>query len=345
MATLPRPPPRTHPAIVGGRRRAPSPPPPPPSWGQAVAPPPTPFSLSPVTGSGEQEHHLQQEQRRPHYHRHKCSHPHHQSGSRHRRHSRRHHHPNHHQHGTSSRSSSSRSGGLPYPDLLPEEEQVVTYTYRFSSEDGGLFRHELPSGRHFQPLPHRPTRSRSHRRSVPLTDPSASWADCEESEYNSSISYLTPRPTLLPAAPYLNSQSSSPVFTESSPDLVASAPHQTSPASPENGEDDDDDSVPIRSALRNFSSSLPGGDRRPAKSVQWRSDVKRRPEDISSDRKVVKHQVSSAGRRKQRHDIRFYVPAITFVDGMEISFQEKWILPASLKRWRWKRRLLWYTYY
>ncbi len=39
------------------------------------------------------------------------------------------------------------------------------------------------------------------------------------------------------------------------------------------------------------SMSSSSSSRRPAKSVQWLSDVKKRPEDISSDRKVVKHQV------------------------------------------------------
>ncbi len=76
-----------------------------------------------------------------------------------------------------------------------------------------------------------------------------------------------------------NSQSSSPVFTAttgSSPENV----HPTSPVSPTSS------IVPI---LRSSTSSNSTTSR---KTVQWLSDCKRRPEDISDDRKVVKRQVS-----------------------------------------------------
>lgn len=47
---------------------------------------------------------------------------------------------------------------------------------------------------------------------------------------------------------------------------------------------------PIRSALKSSSSGRPRS-RKAAKSVQWVSDIKKKPQDISHDRKIVKVQV------------------------------------------------------
>ena len=90
--------------------------------------------------------------------------------------------------------------------------------------------------------------------------------------------------------PYYNSAESTPWESAgSSPDSQPThnrpVLHRTSPVSPK------DFSVITpprrRSALRQ--QGRPSS--RPAKSVQWVSDLKKKPQDISSDRKIVKVQV------------------------------------------------------
>ncbi len=260
-------------------------------------------------------HHQQpyqhQHHRRKHRHRHKCGHPHHQQR----------------QHRTSSRVS------LPYPDLLPEEEhQVVAYSYRFATGDDGVervFRDELPQGYFRPPPPPHPRPRHRHRWQPPSLETTAggggSWADAEEEEAGDStvFSYLSPRRSF-PAPPppssttspsgaeppsnyHYNSQSNSPVFTAttgSSPEAMTIA-HQAPNTSPEESHHLSPPPLRMRSALRlpnrrgggamGLSSSLPS-----RKSVQWVSDLKKRPQDISEDRKVVKRQVRKREKVSQR---------------------------------------------
>lgn len=85
-----------------------------------------------------------------------------------------------------------------------------------------------------------------------------------------------------------NSQSSSPVYTTtgSSPEMHQ---HPTSPVSPP--------PMPIlrRSTSQGYNHHN-HNHHRPQKSVHWLSDRKKRPQDISSDRKIVKYQVHT-GRK------------------------------------------------
>ena len=122
-------------------------------------------------------------------------------------------------------------------------------------------------------------------------------------------------------APPPNSQSTSPVTTGSSPEAAVLKPdsvafsQSSSPVLPHRLiASSVPDLIPLSSAMRasamrsNSTSWCPSleGQRmmrvqhqqypRPAKSVQWMADVKRRPEDISADRRVVKHQVNGEVR-------------------------------------------------
>ena len=56
------------------------------------------------------------------------------------------------------------------------------------------------------------------------------------------------------------------------------------------------------------------------KSVQWVSDLKKRPQDISSDRKIVKVQVGNTKnevRVKKRHTNK----SLRFTDPLRLTFQ------------------------
>ena len=289
-------------------RRPPSPPVLlPPRWGEDVAPPPTPFLTSPETSPT----HLMpppqpplrpvEEGRVPS--RHRCGHPHH-----HRRASKQ----------QQQQKRASRSGNNihvyqnhrypefrlhphhpppPWPGMVPAppsafpnqfefflrgrnddsasslagavgsaDDQVVTYAYRFTG-DSGVDREEIPFGRHYPG-----GRLTGHRR-------------INRCHHHSRQSLHAPPPP--------NSQSSSPATTGSSPEAVAavsalSAPLTTSPASPMEG-DLEEEPRPL-SILR--SSSAVSAMK---KSVQWVSDGKRRPQDISRhDRRLVKNQVDHA---------------------------------------------------
>ena len=150
-------------------------------------------------------------------------------------------------------------------------DEVVTYAYRFTG-DSGVDREEIPFGRHYPGggrLGSHNTRRLNRRHG-----------------HHSRQSLHAPLPPP-------NSQSSSPATTGSSPEAVAvaagssalSAPLTTSPASPM---EDEDPRPPPLSILRSSSAAI--GSMK--KSVQWVSDGKRRPQDISRhDRRLVKNQV------------------------------------------------------
>ncbi len=293
-----------------------SPPALPPRWGQDVAPPPTPFFVTPNASPPsrqEQEEvdidaqHLQEEHEPNHQRqrssRHKCSHQHHHVRSR-RRHS--------HQRVRSSltdvrRSTTSlsrrprSSAAIAEPFMVAsndraEEHQVITYTYRFSERDSDrIYREMLPMPQscegaqlmmvqhHQHPLGY-PNNNYYLYNQIAAPPPalaeSGSWADSE---------------SLVAAPPFcLNSQSPSPLYTTATGSSPDTSVHPTSPVSPSNSSESATvvssrmihSAVSVRSALR-----VGGNPRGPAKSVQWMSDVKKRPEDISWDRKVVKSQV------------------------------------------------------
>ena len=290
-------------------RRPPSPPVLlPPRWGEDVAPPPTPFLTSPETSPTQLMPPPQppqppmrpaEEGRIPS--RHRCGHPHH-----HRRTSKQqqqqkrasrssnnlHVYQNHryperwqqwgeaipappsafpnqfefflHRPRNEADSASSLAGAVGSAD------EVVTYAYRFTG-DSGVDREEIPFGRHYPGggrLGSHNTRRLNRR--------------------HSRQSLHAPLP------PPPNSQSSSPATTGSSPEAVAvaavsalPAPLTTSPASPI----EDEEPRPPLSILRSSSAAM--GSMK--KSVQWVSDGKRRPQDISRhDRRLVKNQVDHA---------------------------------------------------
>jgi hypothetical protein len=265
------------------QRRVLSPPMLPPRWGQDVAPPPTPFFTSPETSPvhrhhsepiyGAQVQQLQQEQPQQPRNRHRCGHDHNRSRRRQREQQQE--FRLHQQHDPvflvpappmtlpnpnnflfrRHDSASSLTG------TVGSAEEVITYSYRFSGDD--VDRAEIVLSQREYQVRRRQQQQQQHRH--------------HRYHYNQ-----------LPPPP--NSQSTSPVTTGSSPDgahLGATA-HTTSPASPAAEYDyfDEEDMMFPVSILRSSSQGHPA-----KKSVQWVSDGKRKPEDISLDRKVVKNQV------------------------------------------------------
>ena len=98
-----------------------------------------------------------------------------------------------------------------------------------------------------------------------------------------------------------------------------SSVHRTSPVSPKNYSVIHCTPPRRRSALRSAMRSTSG---RPqsTKSVQWVSDLKKRPQDISSDRKIVKVQVGNTKnevRVKKRHTNK----SLRFTDPLRLTFQ------------------------
>jgi len=257
--SLPRPP-SARPKMA---RRPPSPPSLPPRWGQAVAPPPTPFSTSPTEPLLSDI-----------YHEHAPPSPHRQ---------RRHHrHHRHRRHRPSSRSSTHSHG------------DVITYTYRFSDcGDAQRVYRPLPHDGCVYPPPHGAFLAHANEAGDSLL---AAYADCESEitalRAEASLTYLSPKRRQHRPSPehhrVINSASS--YTTGSSPEAF----HPTSPASPEWTHPLS--STLVKSALKpsssvSFCSSIHAPPGKPAKSVQWMSDVKRRARDISADRKIVKRQV------------------------------------------------------
>ena len=280
----------------------------PPRWGEDVAPPPTPFLTSPETSPTHlmppppplQTRHPQCEEGRIPS-RHRCGHPHHRRSSKSKQQQNKaarsgQVYQNHRGHAGEFRlhQRPPEMGPLPAPPVgFPNQfefylhrndsasslagavgsaDEVVTYTYRFTG-DNGVDREEIPFGRHGEYRPEilagYSNRLGGHSRRLNRRHPR-----------NVSRQSLAPPP---------NSQSTSPVTTGSSPEAVAaaasalSAPLTTSPASPI--ECDFEEPRPL-SILRS-SSAISAM----KKSVQWVSDGKRRPEEISRDRRVVKNQV------------------------------------------------------
>jgi len=316
--SLPRPP-ATRPKVVAerSRRRPPSPPSLPPTWGQAVAPPPTPYNVSPPDPRGTSKaspiaseeraiasddgpivYRRRRDSRRHGNRRHRCNHTHHQVPE---------------QRVRRQRSRPSSRSSLPATDL-------VTYTYRFS--DTGIYREALPPTAFYYGYDSAAPDFLTHGGAG--EDSMAAYADCESEvtamRNEASLTYLSPRRRLRRPSPEdscvqsvcrvpMNSQSSSPVYTNttgSSPEAPLSSPpatfHHTSPVSPTEWTLGPMSSTMVKSALRpptvsfHLSASsirvTPPPLPKPTKTVQWLSDVKRRAEDISTDRKVVKYQVS-----------------------------------------------------
>ena len=169
-------------------------------------------------------------------------------------------------------------------------DEVVTYTYRFTG-DNGVDREEIPFGRHRREH----LAARDYGGPEVLSGYSSSRLGGHPRRLNRHHPRNNSRQSLAPPPP--NSQSTSPVTTGSSPEAnaAASTSHAltTSPASPIEFEDDFEEPRPL-SILRSSSAISAWGGvsaRSMKKSVQWVSDGKRRPEDISRDRRVVKNQV------------------------------------------------------
>lgn len=250
-------PPKRVPASVSRTQPRLSPPSLPPRWGQDVAPPPTPFFSTPHASPPQPPEEAEDEGQAP--------------SVRLRPPQRRRHHKCHHRHHhqRSSRStsrSSLASSARHHLNFLPEDE-VITYAYRFTGHNlSQIHKDEIGASYPMVDLAYR-TR---HLRQQP---PYPAYFDRGDDGWHP------------------NSQSASPVFTTAGSSPDTGQPHPVSPASP--ASDEPPPIPPRRSALR----TEVGGAAPVRKTVQWLSDWKRRPEEISTDRRVVKRQVASITRR------------------------------------------------
>lgn len=288
----------------------------PPRWGEDVAPPPTPFLTSPETSP---THQIPVEQLMPPPppqlrhppgweegrvpSRHRCGHPHHRRTSKHQQQKRvarnGHVYQNHRNPAGEFRLHHPQSAEFPAPPAaFPNQfefylhrndsasslagavgsaDEVVTYAYRFTG-DNGVDREEIPFGRHRRD-------PRDYGGAEVLAGYSNRLNGHHPRRLNRRHTRHNSRQSL---APPPNSQSTSPVTTGSSPEAAAAASSSahaltTSPASPFEGDFEEPRPLSILRSSSAISSMK--------KSVQWVSDGKRRPEDISRDRRVVKNQV------------------------------------------------------